>query len=134
MSARGLNNNNPGNIIKGTAKFLGEKESADNRFRQFQAIEYGYRAIFVLLNSYINKGFDTVEKIISRWAPSVENDTKSYINTVSKLSAVSPQTKVSAADKNTMVRIVAAMSQVENGIKANTADVLKGWDLIEKKK
>lgn len=132
--SRGLNNNNPGNIIKGGAKFLGEKESSDSRFRQFQSIEFGYRAMFVLLNSYVNKGFDTIEKIINRWAPSIENDTKSYINTVSKLSEVSPQTKVSPADKDTMTRIVAAMSRVENGVNANTVDVLKGWELIQKKK
>ena len=134
MSTRGLNNNNPGNIRKGSSPFFGEKKSTDSQFRQFESIELGYRAMFVLLNSYVNKGFDTIEKIISRWAPSNENDTKAYINTVSKLSAVSPQTKVSPADKDSMVRIVSAMSQVENGIKANVNQVASGWDMFEKKK
>lgn len=127
---RGLRNNNPGNIRILGDRFQGEKTpSRDLEFKEFYSIDYGYRAMFVMLATYITKGYDTVEKIISRWAPSTENDTKAYINTVVRLSGVSAQARLTTQSGPAIKKIVAAMSFVENGKAANMDDVEKGFKL-----
>ena len=84
---RGIRNNNPLNIRVGN-HWLGEVEHpSDNEFEQFVCIHYGLRAAFVLLRRYIERyGLNTIPDIISRWAPSSENNTSAYIEKVVRLS------------------------------------------------
>lgn len=51
-------------------------------FTKFSDRIYGVRALIILLQSYLNKGVDTLELIINRYAPSTENNTKEYIDYV----------------------------------------------------
>lgn len=85
MTARGLRNFNPGNLRHGD-KWQGlAQEQTDSAFCQFESMEYGCRALMKTLQTYHDKhGLDTIEGIISRWAPTNENDTESYINSVAK--------------------------------------------------
>ena len=53
--SRGLRNRNPGNIRLGGFRYRGEKRSSDTAFRQFESIEWGYRAMFVVLHTYAVK-------------------------------------------------------------------------------
>lgn len=56
MESRGLRNNNPGNIRKNNLKYDGEFcPSADDQFKQFKEMAYGYRAIYVILYTYQKK-------------------------------------------------------------------------------
>lgn len=49
-------------------------------FCQFDTVEHGLRAAAIILKGYIKKGYDTPEKIITRFAPSEDhNDTERYI-------------------------------------------------------
>ena len=81
---RGFRNNNPGNIDKGVG-YVGEKAvSTDSRFAQFDSVDYGIRAIGKLLGAYRKKGFNTITKVINRYAPSTENNTEAYISAVEK--------------------------------------------------
>lgn len=131
--SRGLRNNNPGNIRQNSDNFLGEiKPSTDPAFKQFESIEYGYRAIFVTLNTYQKKyGLSTIRAMISRWAPPKDNnDTEAYIRAVSSESGVPENSRITSTNKDVMIPIVAAMSRVENGVVANIADVQRGWDLF----
>lgn len=131
--SRGLRNNNPGNIRQNSDNFLGEiKPSTDPAFKQFESIEYGYRAIFVTLNTYQKKyGLSTIRAMISRWAPPKDNnDTEAYIRAVSSESGVPENSRITSTNKDVMIPIVAAMSRVENGGEANIADVQRGWDLF----
>ena len=130
--SRGLRNNNPGNIRLGSAYFLGEKiPSGDPAFRQFKSIEWGYRAMFVLLRTYVVKHkCHTLRQIINRYAPPVENHTDNYIRRVSDATHLSPDETISINDGAMMTAIVAAMSEVENGVKANMADIWRGWELF----
>ena len=51
--SRGLRNCNPGNIRQSRSKFKGEvRPSRDSAFKQFESMAYGYRAMFVLLDTY----------------------------------------------------------------------------------
>lgn len=129
---RGLRNNNPGNIRQSATRYVGEVyPSQDDAFKQFESIVYGYRAMFVLLNSYQRKyGLNTIAAMISRYAPSVENDTDAYIQAVADWSGVPPTGRITTTNGDIMVPIVAAMSRVENRVFANMPDVIKGWDLF----
>lgn len=131
--SRGLRNNNPGNIRQNSDNFLGEiKPSTDPAFKQFESIEYGYRAIFVTLNTYQKKyGLSTIRAMISRWAPPKDNnDTEAYIRAVSSESGVPENSHITSTNKDVMIPIVAAMSRVENGVAANISEVQRGWDLF----
>ncbi|MBX9055585.1 structural protein P5, partial [Parabacteroides merdae] len=51
MTARGLRNNNPGNIRINGDLFQGEvRPSKDKSFKQFTTMAYGYRAMFKILS------------------------------------------------------------------------------------
>lgn len=134
--SRGLRNNNPLNIekTKGGNPWLGEiVPSADSRFAQFKSMAYGYRAAFKLLNNYQkNYGLDTIRKTIYRWAPTNENHTDAYVETVSNRSGVPANSRITTTNRDVMVPIVAAMSYVENGVEARMADVEAGWELFIK--
>ena len=129
---RGLRNNNPLNIRISTDKFVGEvRPSQDKAFKQFDTMAHGYRAAFRVLRTYINNyKCDTIRKIISRWAPKNENHTENYIKVVSERSGISENDTVYADNREMMIRIVAAMSFVENGREAVMSDVIRGWELL----
>jgi hypothetical protein len=130
--SRGLRNNNPGNIRLGSFRYKGEKvESSDVAFRQFESIEWGYRAMFVLLHTYATKHHCcTLRQMIERYAPPSENHTENYIRRVAYATHLSPDEPVSTTDGAVMTAIVAAMSAVENGTKADMAAVWRGWQLF----
>jgi hypothetical protein len=132
-SARGLKNNNPGNIRHNGDKFQGEVQpSRDAAFKEFTSMAYGYRAMFVTLATYLDRGRNTIAKIIAAWAPPSENNTQAYINTVALFSGVPKNKVLTPVSGEDYIRIVAAMSRVENGKPANMADVSAGADLQTK--
>ena len=130
--SRGLRNCNPGNIRQSRSNFKGEvRPSRDSAFKQFESMAYGYRAMFVLLNSYHKRyGLTTIREMISRWAPPSENFTEGYIRFVSERSGIAADVEVDSRSERDMVPIVAAMSEIENGAKAVMADVHEGWALF----
>lgn len=129
--ARGLRNNNPGNIRHSSEKWQGEVATTDQSFKAFSSMAYGYRAMFKILYNYQKKyGLRTIRQLVSRWAPPTENDTEAYISAVSKWSGVEPNANIDTLTKGSMCPIVAAMSRMENGKAAVMADVDAGWKLF----
>lgn len=126
---RGIRNNNPLNIRIGNT-WLGETaENTDKQFEQFVHIKYGLRAGFVLLRRYIKHyKLNTVNEIISRWAPMNENNTASYINRVCVLTGFEKNTPLKF-EQDTMMKLVAAMCKVENGVDVDLKYILQGWEL-----
>jgi len=134
-TSRGLRNNNPLNIRISRDVFQGEiSPSTDRAFKQFQTPAYGYRAAFVTLGTYLTQGKNTIEKIVRSWAPESENNTNAYIDQVEKWSLVKRNKILTALDGEDYVKIVIAMSRVENGIAANPADVRAGFNMQNKLK
>ena len=87
--------------------------------------------MFVLLHTYATKrGCRTLREIINRYAPPTENFTDGYIRCVANATHLSPDEPVSTTDGAMMTAIVAAMSAVENGTKADMAAVWRGWQLF----
>ncbi len=129
---RGLRNNNPGNIRKSATRYQGEVQpSKDSAFKQFESLSWGYRAVFVLLDSYYRRGIRTIREIISRYAPPFENYTEGYIRAVAEGAHLSADEDIDITDHDLMMRVVAAISEVENGRAATLADIELGWTLYK---
>lgn len=131
--SRGLRNCNPGNIRRSRVRYKGEVlPSHDKEFKQFCSMEYGYRAMFVLLDSYRSKyGLCTIRQMLNRYAPPSENFTEGYIRFVASRTGIAPDEIVNTRAARDMVPIVAAMSEIENGKAAIISDVEAGWGLFE---
>lgn len=143
---RCIRNNNPLNIRRGTARWKGMKReeedlssarvcsrSAESKqasrcshldadFEQFETMAYGWRAAFILLGrTYYEKyHLNTIQKIISRWAPACENKTDAYMMYVAINVGINecdplPSPKLAPA---IWMRIAWAMFEVEAGRKA----------------
>jgi len=130
---RGYRNNNPTNIRKNEFTYPGEiVPSTDKSFKQFKSREYGYRAALALLkNSYIPKGYNTITKIITRWAPAKDNNnTAAYISDVCQLTGLTPGEVISS--KEQLIKIVYAMAICENGSSTlpDLAEIEAGWNLL----
>jgi hypothetical protein len=132
MQPRGHRNNNPLNIRHNADVFQGEIKGTDKSFKTFSSMPYGYRAAFVTLATYLSRGWNTIERIISHWAPPSENDTESYIATVERWSGVPRDRELTAADGADYILIVAAMSFMENGKNADISQVQTGFNLQQK--
>lgn len=113
---RGIRNCNPLNIRIGNT-WLGERDNPDDtEFEQFVNITYGLRAGFIILRRYIRRyHLNTVQLIISRWAPRSENFTDVYVKRVCALTGLQPDEPIDYADKEAMTKLVSAMCQVECG-------------------
>ena len=131
--ARGLRNHNPGNIRRSISRFRGEVlPSSDPAFKQFESAEWGYRAIFIVLRTYHRKhGLKTLSEMIARWAPPTENHTAAYIRRVCALTGLTPADAIDPTDRSTMIPLGAAISEVENGAKADWRAVERGWELYQ---
>lgn len=128
---RGYRNNNPLNIRKGSSNWLGKiKPGDDPDFEQFQNMGYGYRAALKLIRNYIGAGHNTIEKIISRWAPANENNTSSYIANVSTRTGIAATEVIRRDDRDRLIAIAYAMSISENGSAPNRSDIEAGWDML----
>lgn len=130
--SRGLRNNNPGNIRRSRVRYKGEvRPSRDPDFKEFSTMAYGYRAVFVLLDTYRSRyGLATIRQMLNRYAPPTENFTEGYVRFVADYSGVMPDEVVDTRSEKDMIPIVAAMSKIENGVAANIADVERGWELF----
>ncbi|WP_240312080.1 structural protein [Teredinibacter turnerae] len=112
--SRGIRNKNPLNIERTGDKWLGMSadQSSDSRFVVFDHEVYGIRAAARILKNYGKRGVDTIEQIISTWAPDHENDTDNYIAIVAKKTGIPTQRPI--ADDE-FPALLAAMIEVENG-------------------
>lgn len=111
---RGYRNNNPGNIRwDGRTQWAGMAGADAAGFVIFSAAEYGYRAAARVLRSYERQGYNTVEKIINRWAPPSENDTGAYVQHVAAQLGVQQRQVIRVDDH--MVPLLRTIARHENG-------------------
>lgn len=109
----GIRNNNPLNIRYSKNIHWKGQNGVKKGFCTFESMKYGYRAALLLLCNYYNKGYDTIRKIINRWAPASENNTSAYIKYVSFACSVEPDVRIS--DFYTLTQIALVMSIYECG-------------------
>ena len=116
---RGVRNNNPGNIRKDATNWRGLAAASlqtDPAFWVFVAALWGIRALAVILRNYqVQHGLNTVEQIVSRWAPPTENDTDAYVEAVARSIGVQPTATINVLEADTMRALVKAIIKHENG-------------------
>lgn len=138
---RGIRNNNPLNIRRGSLWVGLRPVQTDDAFCQFTCMEMGFRAAFRIFRTYyVNHGLRTLYAVINRWAPFSENNTHSYVELVTSLinsysgKVINPYIELASPmrDKETWSLIVRAMMCVECGKKwadlpTVPQEIGKGW-------
>ncbi|HDR2758955.1 TPA: hypothetical protein QCJ74_002287 [Enterobacter mori] len=114
--ARGIRNNNPGNIEYSKKNPWEGQTGDDGRFAKFETPEHGIRALGRNLLSYQRQGIDTVNDIINRWAPPTDNNnTDAYIKAVCDQLGVTADQQLDASNPDTLKALCAAIIHHENG-------------------
>ena len=106
---RGIRNNNPGNIRWGSnwTGLDSKGKKKDSSFCVFVAPEWGIRALTKLILNYDRiYNVNTVEGIITRYAPSNENDTEAYIAHVCKVGGFEKDEELNVTDKDVMISLL----------------------------
>lgn len=131
---RGLRNNNPLNIRIGN-NWIGERTpKKDPLFEEFNSLEYGIRAAFIILLKYITKyKRNTIEKIIRSWAPPSENNTNLYITTVESITGINRHVEIKASDEKKIKALVDAMIFVECGVHLLPEIINSAWNMMKTK-
>lgn len=114
MATRGIRNNNPGNIRVSKDQWEG-MTGDDGAFVTFDSPESGVRALGKNLLSYGRQGYDSIEKIINRWAPPNENDTQAYIDSVVAATGIPATQSLDLSDPDTLSSLAQAISFHETG-------------------
>lgn len=118
MATRGIRNNNPGNIRVSKDQWEG-MTGDDGAFVTFDSPESGVRALGKNLLSYGRQGYDSIEKIINRWAPPNENDTKAYIDSVVAATGIPATQSLDLSNPDTLSALAQAISFHETGSRYN---------------
>lgn len=120
---RGIRNNNPLNIEKGSPWNGLAPVQTDSRFAQFIDARYGFRAGAIILSgAYRSRGVETLAGILGSWAPKSENDLRAYINHVSQRSGIAPMQVVT---REMYPRLFEAMTLHENGQQPYSLEFIK---------
>ncbi|WP_080178839.1 hypothetical protein [Salmonella enterica] len=103
--------NNPANL-----RYAAGYETASTRsgkFAVFPSLDEGVLAAAKQLQIYGTKGINNIHDIISKWAPSNENNTKAYIGYVVNATGRSEFEKLNLNDTRTLAKLITAMSVKE---------------------
>ncbi|EAM7297144.1 hypothetical protein LVO39_005333 [Salmonella enterica] len=103
--------NNPANL-----RYAAGYETASTRsgkFAVFPSLDEGVLAAAKQLQIYGTKGINNIHDIISKWAPSNENNTKAYIGHVVNSTGCSEFEKLNLNDTRTLAKLITAMSVKE---------------------
>lgn len=115
---------------------LADCQSADPEFAVFSSMQYGLRAALKLIRNYIDGSaasgvrFNTIDKVIRRWAPPSENNTEGYIRFVCQRTGIHRYQNLASNDKKMLCRIVQAMGQMECGASLPMELIESAYDLI----
>lgn len=129
--------NNPGALRPSKEPWIGQTGTtpgAVGSFVVFESPVYGVRAFFKNARTQINRGFNTVETFITRYAPQTENDTNFYIGEVAKTLGAR-NTALDFQDKKQMIALAKVIFAVESGRRSGwektfTDDIIsKGYDM-----
>lgn len=120
-NARGLRNNNPGNV-RAAPNAIGY----DGSFPIFASAKDGNAAMARQLMLYGDRGNNTLNGIIHTYAPSNENDTQAYVNDVAKQTGFDPRARLDLSSPETLNKLMAAMIKHENGSQPFSNDDLMG--------
>jgi hypothetical protein len=124
QQARGIRNNNPGNIKYGDfAKRMGATGADSGGFAIFSTAADGIAAIAANLASYGRKGFDTPSEIAHRWSTT---DQAAYTQRLAALFGGNPNQKLDMTDPKVLRALSSGIIMQENGANPYAALVQSG--------
>lgn len=125
------NTNNPFNIKANAAnKWNGKTTKQGATFESFDRLENGVRAGIKILKTYFEKyNIETVQGIITRFAPSTENNTAGYIKFVCREMGVTETQRI-LPDKETLWKLSKAICKMENGYELSKESFEAGYGLL----
>ncbi len=111
---RGIRNNNPGNIRwDGRTQWRGMVGLDEGRYVIFEAPVWGLSAMVSALRAGLSHDQqNTIRGIVTEWAPPLENDTESYIRSVSAQTGLPPD---QALAEDAIPALLQAIVKHENG-------------------
>lgn len=120
---RAQRNSNPGNVEAGQEwqglmprAQMTPDQAAEARFAVFESPKWGFRALGIILLNYVRlHGLTTIRQIIGRWAPSIENDTGSYVTAVARGVGVGPDTPLDFTKPDLLAALAKAIAIHEAG-------------------
>lgn len=122
---RAERNNNPGNIEDGPfARSQPGYAGSDGRFAKFVSADAGFGAMEALLRGrgYAGGGRNTIAKIISKYAPSSENNVGAYVGAVERATGIDRNAALSAAQ----IRAVSRAMAKHEGYRGGSVDLSGG--------
>lgn len=124
---RGIRNRNPGNIRRSGDRWQGlAPVQSDLDFFVFESPLWGIRAMARILRNYQRRyGLRTINQIVARWAPAVENDTAAYAAAVAKAMRIGVGRRLDLSDDATLRDLIAAIIRHENGIQPYGLDIIE---------
>jgi len=127
-----LNYNNPGNIRLTSENWIGQVKPGDSTsFATFTTLPYGYRALFKLLTTYINQGFNNLSRIIYKYAPPGDsNPTISYLQYVESRTGIDRLTTIYPDDYSKIWYIGLAISRFETGEEPDIDAAKLGFEMV----
>lgn len=132
--SRGIRNNNPGNLIKTNIAWQGKiNPSKDANFEQFSSLFFGIRAMYKDVINDINKGKNTISKLITEYAPPHENNTNGYIEKVAKGVNMKPDELIKTVDTKFLLLLGRSIVNMENGkdgAKVTDTDLLEAIKML----
>lgn len=135
-NARGYRNNNPLNIRISNNAWQGKvpvEQNTDGSFEQFISMAYGFRAAMKNIRTIVNRGNNTIAKMIAVWAPDSDgNNSANYAKRVSNTTGYSTTATINPNNGEQMRNIAYAMAIVENGTAPKWEDVNAGWEMYNK--
>ncbi|MGC8343669.1 hypothetical protein [Pantoea ananatis] len=114
-NARGIRNNNPGNL-----RAAPNSSGSDGDFVRFPTPHDGMAALSRQLQLYGDRGNNTINGIIHTYAPATENKTQNYIDDVAAKTGFDPRERINLHDPDTLRRVMSAIISHENGAQPYT--------------
>lgn len=126
METLGIRNNNPLNI-RYSRRIQWRGQTGSNKgFCVFHDMKHGIRAALFLLCNYQRNGYDTIFKIVHRWAPTSENNTTAYINYVHRATGYPILDRI--YQFSTLVDICKSMAVFESGSAVLSSEFTEAFD------
>ncbi|MCC3717980.1 lytic transglycosylase domain-containing protein [Rouxiella badensis] len=118
---KGIRNNNAGNL-----RYVGQAGAVNDGtgFARFSSAYDGLKAMAKQLMRYSRRGINTISGIINTWAPSSENNTRAYIQAISKTLGMAPDAVLNMSDPRVLSALMGGIVQHENGRNPYTRELV----------
>lgn len=128
LNTRGSKNKNPLNIKKGgTQDWQGTLSYDSYGHAVFTSVEYGVRAALKDIQGKIQRGINTIPKLLSKWA---EANVSNYVNFVTSKSGLTQTEILRANDKEQLRKLVYFMGIWESKYYISKEEYDTAWTML----